>query len=142
LSISNRFRIYIRATFIYVLTLLASILLIHLTNTYGNRLMTLISGGLLIVVMIKFPIDIGIRTINPQSFSQYLKIGAVIVIWSALLILKVEVNESANFHSFNRISESRRHLHYFLFSIWSLILIWETTIQVGNFISKKVSNKR
>lgn len=142
MSISNRFRIYIRATFIYVLSLLASILLIHLANTYGNRLTTLITGALLIVVMIKFPIDMGIRIVKLQSFGQYLKIGAVIVIWCVLLILKVDVNESTNLHSFNRISESRRLLHYLFFSIWSLMLIWETTIQVGGFIAKKVSNKR
>ncbi len=104
--------------------------------------MTLIAAALLIVVIIKFPIDMGIRIIKPRSFGQYLKVGAVISIWCALLILKIEVNESINLHSFNRISESRRLLHYFLFSIWSLILIWESTILVGNFIEKKVSNKR
>ncbi len=143
LTLSNRFRIYIKAILKYIASVLVSILLIDLIEPTGNRLLLFSTSALLVIVILKYPIDIGLAILKPKKTIQYVNISIVLLLWIVLLLLKIDVNESVKTHlNFNSYSSDRRLLHYFIFSVWSSMVLWEVSFNIINWCNKQRNVKK
>ena len=142
-GITERLRIYLKYLGHYILGIGFSCLCGTAISYYNLGLGILIGLLFAIILFFKLHINIGVTFIGSSKLTLAFKLLPIILIATLMVFLKMFVNETENNRTscLAKISEEKRFLNYFDFTLWTTIFLWEiyynllTKILKGNNVS-------
>ncbi len=140
MKLIDRLNVYIQSLIKYVLSVIIVLAIGLLVGFVHRELGLLLIVSLITFVFIKYHYDMCKRLTSYLAILKWKVFTPLIIISVLLLTLKIYVNETINFNNscFTRVSENARLWNYFLYSIWTSVILWELYYAL---LSKFLKNK-
>ncbi len=127
MELISRLRLYTRSVINYIFGVFILLGIGFLFGIVQKNYGLLLIVFTLPVVFVKLHYDICKSLTSHFGILRWKLLTPIFIISILLLTFKIYVNETINYHSscFTKIAESSRLWNYFLYSIWTTIVLWE-----------------
>jgi hypothetical protein len=125
IEIGQRLKYYLKFLGYYILGVMVVCGVSILIMIYNEGLGVLFGFLLIVLLFCKLHLDIGTSLIDSRFNNKVVMMLPIICISTALLFLKIYVNEHNPSGEHPLISEKERIVNYLLYSLWTTILLWE-----------------
>jgi hypothetical protein len=137
IELANRLKHYLKSLGYYTLGVAISCVIGYCIMFYNAGFGFLCALLLWVFFLYRLHLSIGAALIESELIKRIVIMLPIIALSTALLTLKIYVNESNPFGGHSLIPERERLFNYFLFSVWTIVMLWEFYYILLSWLERK-----